>query len=214
MFSILNNIPPVTRNLLLLNILMFVLTFVFETQHISLTHILGVVMLGSFLERLWGPKRFFVFYICCALGAFALYNAMGVAELSDLRNQLVSKGVNMAELESLMKNGQYLEYPNPEINDIAQQYISKCFIPMVGASGAVFGILVAFAILFPNTEFLLYFAIPVKAKYLALGYVAYELYNAYYTSEGDYVAHLAHIGGAIVGTAFVLVWRRNRNQFY
>src|SRR3989338_3090780 len=237
MFSILNNIPPVTRNLLLLNILMFVLTFVFETQHISLTHILGahyvnspvfepyqivshffmhgdilhilfnmigVVMLGSFLERLWGPKRFFVFYICCALGAFALYNAMGVAELSDLSNQLVSKGVNMAELESLMKtgqslesphpdfrsafalynamgvaelsdlrnqlvskgvnraewerlmkNGQYLEYPNPEINDIAQQYISKCFIPMVGASGAVFGILVAFAILFPNTEFLL-----------------------------------------------------------
>ena len=193
MFSILNNIPPVTRNLLLLNILMFVLTFVFETQHISLTHILGahyvnspvfepyqivshffmhgdilhilfnmigVVMLGSFLERLWGPKRFFVFYICCALGAFALYNAMGVAELSDLRNQLVSKGVNMAELESLMKNGQYLEYPNPEINDIAQQYISKCFIPMVGASGAVFGILVAFAILFPNTEFLLYLEPP------------------------------------------------------
>ncbi|HLP54547.1 MAG TPA: rhomboid family intramembrane serine protease [Fluviicola sp.] len=247
MFSILNNIPPVTRNLLILNILMFVLTFFFQTQNIDLgqmlgahyvnsplfepyqivshffmhadiLHILfnmmGVVMLGGFLERLWGPKRYFIFYICCALGAFALYNAIGVSEIAELRSQLLSKGVDVAQLESLMKNGQYYTYLDPEINEIAQQYISKCYIPMVGASGAVFGILVAFAILFPNTEFLLYFAIPVKAKYLALGYVAYELYSAYYQSEGDHVAHLAHIGGAIVGTVFVLIWRRNRTHFY
>jgi membrane associated rhomboid family serine protease len=247
MFSILNNIPPVTRNFLILNILMFVLTIFFESQDIRLSHILGahyvnsplfepyqivshffmhadilhilfnmigVVMLGGFLERLWGPKRYFIFYISCALGAFALYNAIGFSEIADLKNQLLNRGVNVTELENLMKIGKYTEYADPEINAIAQQFIAKCFIPMVGASGAVFGILVAFAILFPNTEFLLYFAIPVKAKYLALGYVAYELYNAYYPSDGDHVAHLAHIGGAIVGTVLVLIWRKNRTQFY
>lgn len=86
---------------------------------------------------------------------------------------------------------------------------------MVGASGAVFGILAAFAILFPNTELMLIFPpIPIKAKYLIGGYFVYELYRSFYQVHGDNVAHLAHVGGAVVGAILVLFWRRNRTNFY
>jgi membrane associated rhomboid family serine protease len=86
---------------------------------------------------------------------------------------------------------------------------------MVGASGGVFGIMTAFAILFPNTEFRLYFAIPVKAKYLVTGYVALELYLAFQNQASDNVAHLAHVGGALAGAILVLYWRKiDRSNFW
>ncbi|MBI3240061.1 MAG: rhomboid family intramembrane serine protease [Flavobacteriia bacterium] len=79
----------------------------------------------------------------------------------------------------------------------------------------MFGILAAFAILFPNTELqMLFFPVPIKAKFLIGAYVAYELYMVFNPRMGDNVGHLAHIGGAIVGAILVLIWRRNRNQFY
>lgn len=249
MFSFLNNIPPVTRNLLYLNILMFVLTVFFENQHVDLTSLLGahyigtplfepyqivshffmhggflhiffnmfgLVMLGGFLERIWGPKRFFVFYVSCALGAFALYNGIGMFQIYEIKHVLAANNVDLMPYNDLIL-GYEETAPNPQNLDMIpyiQEYITKSSIPMVGASGAIFGILVAFAILFPNTEFLLYFAIPVKAKFLVIAYLAYEIYSALNPEYGDNVAHLAHIGGAIVGAIFVLVWRRNRNQFY
>jgi membrane associated rhomboid family serine protease len=86
---------------------------------------------------------------------------------------------------------------------------------MVGASGGVFGIMTAFAILFPNTEFRLYFAIPVKAKYLVTAYFLFELYQSFQYNAGDNVAHLAHVGGAIAGAIMVLYWRKSdRSNFW
>jgi membrane associated rhomboid family serine protease len=86
---------------------------------------------------------------------------------------------------------------------------------MVGASGAVFGLLAAFALLFPNTEMQLLFPpIPIKAKYLIGGYFILELYLSFHQFAGDHVAHLAHVGGAIVGGAFVLYWRKKGSNFY
>jgi membrane associated rhomboid family serine protease len=86
---------------------------------------------------------------------------------------------------------------------------------MVGASGAVFGVMAAFAILFPNTEFMLYFAIPVKAKYLVGIYFLLEVFLAYQNNAGDNTAHLAHVGGAIVGGVIVLFWRKSdRTNFW
>ena len=86
---------------------------------------------------------------------------------------------------------------------------------MVGASGAVFGVLAAFAILFPNQEFLLYFAIPVKAKYLVGAYFLFEVYLAFQNDPSDRVAHLAHAGGAIMGGLIVWYWqRKDRSNFY
>ncbi|MFN5784411.1 MAG: rhomboid family intramembrane serine protease, partial [Flavobacteriia bacterium] len=128
MFSFLNHLPQVTKNILLLNIMMFIITLILESKGIQITGQLGAhyvnsplfepfqiithffmhgnfmhlffnmwlfVMLGAFLEQLWGPKRFFIFYIACALGAFALYNILGVSEIHSLKKQLTDLGYDM-----------------------------------------------------------------------------------------------------------------------
>jgi membrane associated rhomboid family serine protease len=258
MFSFLNNIPQVTKNILLLNILFFVLKYFFTTQGMDLDRVLGAyyinsplfepyqivshffmhgdlmhiflnmwlfVMLGTFLEQLWGPKRFFIFYIASALGAFALYNIIGAYQIYEIKQQLATF-LDVDSLNRIIETSyspdelitnvnQYLHtLPNQGTIQIAEltNYISYTGTPLVGASGAVFGILAAFAILFPNTEFMLYFAIPVKAKFLVSGYFLYELYKSFNGTPGDNVAHLAHVGGAIVGAIIILVWRKTDKQ--
>lgn len=241
------NIPQVTKNILILNIVFFVATYVLELKGINLTSQFGAhyvnsplfqpfqivthffmhagflhiffnmwlfVMLGGYLERIWGPKRFFIFYISCALGAFALYNAIGVYELELLKEKLITLNYNLDNVNAILAEGNFQEndyYNVPEYRD----YVIKSFTPMVGASGAVFGVMAAFAILFPNTEFMLYFAIPVKAKYLVGLYFLLEVYLAYMDNVGDNTAHLAHVGGAIVGGIIVLFWRKSdRTNFW
>jgi membrane associated rhomboid family serine protease len=252
MFSFLNNIPQVTKNILILNVLFFVLKYFFQSKGIDLDSLLGAhyinsplfqpyqvvthffmhadffhiffnmwlfVMLGGFLERLWGPKRFFIFYIASALGAFALYNIIGFYQINELKSQLTTV-VDMEYINHILRSSS----TNTVINDLneyvrtlpiepslfqqLENYISLSLTPMIGASGAVFGVMAAFAILFPNTEFMLYFAIPVKAKYLVGAYFVFELYQSF-NAPGDNVAHLAHVGGAIVGAILILIWRKN-----
>jgi len=172
------------------------------------------VMLGAFLEQLWGPKRFFIFYIACALGAFALYNILGVSEIHSLKKQLTDLGYDMQSVNEHIRTNTSFMY-NPQDEWLIKEYMMKVGIPMVGASGAIFGIMSAFAILFPNTEFRLYFAIPIKAKYFIGGYVLLELYLAFQNNMSDPVAHLAHVGGALVGAIIVLIWRKkDRSNFY
>ena len=258
MFSFLNSIPQVTKNILFLNVMFYVVTEVLELQGINLRGTLGAhyvnsplfqpyqivthffmhgdffhiffnmwlfIMLGGFLERLWGPKRFFIFYIASAMGAFALYNAIGVYQLIELSN-IIGSRVNMDEFNLIIAQSEGLDELNsnltqffqnvPNVNiEAVREYISLSYTPMVGASGAIFGVMAAFAILFPNTEFMLYFAIPVKAKYLVGAYFLIEVYQAFQNQANDPVAHLAHIGGAIVGVILVLIWRKqDRANFW
>ena len=258
MFSFLSSIPQVTKNILLLNVMFYVVTEVLELQGINLRGTLGAhyvnsplfqpyqivthffmhgdffhiffnmwlfIMLGGFLERLWGPKRFFIFYISSAMGAFALYNAIGVYQLIELSN-IIGSRVNMDEFNLIIAQSEGLDELNsnltqffqnvPNVNiEAVREYISLSYTPMVGASGAIFGVMAAFAILFPNTEFMLYFAIPVKAKYLVGAYFLIEVYQAFQNQANDPVAHLAHIGGAIVGVILVLIWRKqDRANFW
>ena len=247
------NIPQVTKNILILNIIFFVATFLLESKGINLNSQFGAhyvnsplfqpfqivthffmhgdifhiffnmwlfVILGGYLERIWGPKRFFIFYVACALGAFALYNVMGVYQIEELKSILMQSGLSIDEINNHIKNDSIdrlnvILNQHSEIANELQAYYYKCKIPMVGASGAIFGVMAAFAILFPNTEFLLYFAIPVKAKYLVGLYFIYEVFLTFQNNEGDNVAHLAHVGGAIVGAIIVLFWRKNdRSNFY
>jgi membrane associated rhomboid family serine protease len=236
----LNNLPQVTKNILILNIMFFVATLILETQKIDLVSQFGAhyvnsplfqpfqivthffmhggifhiffnmwlfVMLGAYLERIWGPKRFFIFYIAAALGAFGLYNIMGVYELEVLKNQLVQQGFDLNEINNMIRNGEYNQAAFID-NSSYHDYVINSFTPMVGASGAVFGIMAAFAILFPNTEFMIYFMFPIKAKFLVGGYLLLEMYLAYQDNAGDNTAHLAHVGGAIVGGIIVLIWRK------
>jgi len=259
MFSFLNNIPQVTKNILLLNVLFFVLKFFFNSQGIDLDKVLGAyyfnspmfqpyqiithffmhggivhifmnmwlfVMLGTFLEQLWGPKRFFVFYIASAIGAFTLYNIIGVYEIVELK-QTMSSFLNVTTLDNIIHSSSMfdlelnineylntLSSSNVDVYAISYRYISFANTPLVGASGAVFGIMAAFAILFPNTEFMLYFAIPVKAKFLVGGYFLWELYKSFNGTPGDNVAHLAHVGGAIVGALIILYWRKTDKKHF
>ena len=94
-------------------------------------------------------------------------------------------------------------------------YEREANIPLVGASGAIFGILMAFALLFPNTElFLLFFPFPIKAKYFVLFYGLYEVYALVQRTPGDNVAHLAHLGGMLFAFILVKMWQKDRNNFY
>lgn len=253
MFSLLNNIPTVTKNLLILNILMFILTYFFQTQGIDLGDILGahyinsplfepyqivshffmhadlphiffnmfaLVMFGGILEKIWGAKRFFIFYISCAVGAFTLYNLMGAFEIMQLKQQIVALKIDLNHINNILTSGNLHEldnftFKNQHEVDLLVQYLIKCRTPMVGASGAIFGIMSAFAILFPNTELqLMFIPVPIKAKWLIGAYFVFELYSSFYETVGDNIAHLAHVGGAIVGAIIVLFWRKNRTHFY
>jgi membrane associated rhomboid family serine protease len=253
-------IPQVTKNLLLLNVLMFILTFVFESKGIVLGDLLGahyfgtplfepyqivshffmhdgifhlffnmyaLVIFGSFLEKLWGPKRFFILYVASALGAFLLYNGMGYFQILELKAQINNESL-IAGLNGIIKENHLsphtIDLLNEFINshnynavnsDVVSEYVYKSYVPMVGASGAIFGILASFAILFPNTELQLLFPpIPIKAKWLIGGYFILEVYMSFQDKAGDNVAHLAHVGGAIVGAIIVLIWRKRSNHFY
>lgn len=236
MFSFLNNIPQVTKNILLLNVLFFIVKLFYISQNINLDVILGAyylnsplfkpyqiithffmhgdffhillnmwvfVMFGSILEKVWGPKRFFIFYVISAIGAYLLYNIIGIYQIHELR-KLIPNEI-LSELDMAIKQGFKL---NLDLPSIYYQYENYCTTPMVGASGAIFGVTAAFAILFPNTELYIYGAFPVKAKWLIGGYFVYELLQSFKGSSGDHIAHLAHVGGAITGAIIVLIWRK------
>lgn len=175
----------------------------------------GLVMFGSLLEKIWGPKRFFIFYIASALGAFALYNLIGAYDLWKTKEALVALGYNTVELNDYLIHNVSFTY-NSAHEGLLNTYFMKSLTPMVGASGAIFGIMAAFAYLFPNTELMLMFIpVPIKAKYFVSGYFLIELYLSFQSIAGDSVAHLAHVGGAVVGFLLVLFWnKKNTQSFY
>lgn len=242
-----NQLPQVTKNIILLNIMFFLATFVLQTQGIDLTASLGAhvvntplfkpyqlvthffmhggffhilfnmylfAILGAYLEHIWGPKRFFIFYIATAFGAFALYNIMGVYDVMQLKALIIEQGFSITEINQLIVNNDQTELLATNSSAVVA-YAQESFTPMVGASGAIFGVMAAFAILFPNTEFRLYFAIPVKAKYFVAAYFLIEVYLSFQNNANDSTAHLAHVGGAIVGAIIVLFWRKaDRTNFW
>jgi len=212
--------------------------------HGDFWHIFGnmfaVWMFGSVLENLWGPKRFLLFYIICGLGAALMHLLFLSYEVIPLMSdwaalvQAQSSGVGLSKavyafsdhhpgvLNSQLDLANYV-IANPTdvaaVNQlmgwIQSYYEANLNTATIGASGAVFGLLAAFVYLFPNTYIYLYFLVPVKAKWMGIGYFAYELYYAVQNSGGDNVARWAHVGGAIVGLLIVMTWnKKNRKTFY
>lgn len=250
MFQLLNNIPQVTRNLLILNVLMFILTEFFLTQHMDLRNMLaiypvnsplfepyqivshffmhadfmhlfmnmfGLVMFGSFMERIWGSKRFFIFYVSAALGSWVLSGGVDFMQVLEAKQQLLQSGYSteqLTELNYAIKHLDRYSYSPDQLPYITNYFMSTSGSSL-GASGAIFGILAGFAILFPNTEMMILFIpFPIKAKYLIGGYVLIEAYQYFHPNPMDHINHLAHLGGAITGAIIVLLWRKNRTHFY
>ena len=209
--------------------------------HGGFGHIFGnmfaVVIFGPLLEQMWGSKRFLTFYLVCGIGAGVLYGTADFFEKLDLKSDtefyvanpdperfklfILDHQVSPAGVRELNDFADdYYDHPNdPYYETQSKRYVQQIFdlysnIPMVGASGAVFGILMAFGMLFPNMTLYLFFALPVKAKYLVFFYGAYEIYAEISRAPGDNVAHLAHLGGMLIAYILLRTWRSADNRFY
>lgn len=192
-------------------------------MHGDFFHILfnmfALVIFGTSLEQVWGPKRFFIFYMATALGAFFLHQIVGYFEVKMIEEQLVSAGYDIFLLQekiALYRSGSISTFGLiPNTQGLVQDYMAGISTPVVGASGAVYGVLVGFGFLFPNTRLMLLFPpIPIKAKYLVTIMVGIAIYNSFINNPGDNIAHLAHLGGAIVGFIMVYIWQRDKRKFY
>jgi membrane associated rhomboid family serine protease len=165
--------------------------------HGGFTHILfnmlALWMFGTILENYWGAKRFLNFYLICGLGAAVVQILMIPYEAAQTAHN---------------------NYP-PEVWPEAIQNGIDTY-SMIGASGAIMGVMAAFAYLFPNTEMFLYFVpIPVKAKYVIPFYVLADLFGGFSRGQGDNIGHFAHLGGALVGIIIVIIMNKtNRRNFY
>lgn len=166
--------------------------------HASIGHIFfnmfALWMFGRTLENIWGPKKFLLFYLVCGIGSALAHSVVQYFQYQDM----------LRVVDALKQSGE-------------MQYVDLILsrpIFAVGASGAVMGVMVAFAYLFPNTELYLYFAIPVKAKWVILGLIAIDLFSGLgKTNTG--IAHWAHLGGAATGFVLVYIWNKtNKKTFY
>lgn len=218
--------PPVIKNLLIVNVLMFFATYVLQGYGIDLHDLLGlhffmasdfhlyqlvtymfmhqgfehiffnlfaVWMFGRILEQVWGSQRFLIYYLVCGIGAGLCQELVQYADYM----------VNLAEFDGVRMGG--LAVPMAD-------YLNM--LNTVGASGAVYGILLAFGMLFPNQEMFIFpLPLPIKAKYFVLGYAGIELVLGLTSHDG--VAHFAHLGGMLFGFLLIMYWRKkNRNEQY
>jgi membrane associated rhomboid family serine protease len=208
-------------------------------MHGDFGHILGNMfalwMFGSVLENLWGPKRFLLFYILCGVGASVIHLLIlsyqfvpMAADLMRLSQMSVSGSLDFNEAvlayskthqiqltRILSENNVSLATPGirSEIMEfLTNNYNKAVNTATLGASGAVFGILMAFVYLFPNTRIYIYFLFPIKAKWLGILYFSYELFFAVRNTAGDNVARWAHVGGALVGLLLVYLWNKKQKN--
>jgi membrane associated rhomboid family serine protease len=196
-------------------------------------------MFGTVLENYWGPKRFLVYYFITGLGAAFIHTLSTAFEIGQLSRtietyasspglpgflSLMQDNVMYITRESLGRinafiNSWELMPSNPvylsQSVEWARELITyKMNIPTVGASGAVFGVLLAFGMLFPNQVIYLFFALPLKAKYFVILYGLFELYAGFSNNPGDNVAHFAHLGGMLFGFILIKYWRKKDRHRY
>lgn len=238
MNNLFGNLPTVTKNLLIINIVCFIGTMIFDNatrffgvfypdspffkiwqvitymfMHGGFGHIFfnmfALVMFGSVIERILGPKRFLNYYIICGLGAlilqygiqaFEVYNIAGTIKASQFLNFNYTTGMVSTNL--------------PITQDQLGTLLSIYGTPMVGASGAIYGLLLAYSFLFPNAELMLIFLpIPIKAKYFIPILIVIELFLGF-SNTGGSIAHLAHVGGALFGFILLKMWGIKRTNYY
>lgn len=169
----------------------------------------ALVSFGPIIEQTVGEKRFLTFYFLCGLGALACQWGVQAFEIHAITGQFYVPGINS---ENIMTYQPYLPYGIEHVRKLAGIYNGS----IVGASGAISGILVAFATLYPNMELMVFpLPVPIKAKFLVPGYLAIELYLGMRASAGDSVAHFAHLGGAILGFIIIKAWGyRSTGNFF
>lgn len=218
--------PPVTKNLIIINVLFFLGGVVATRYGIDLSSYLGlhffmasdfnpaqlisymfmhggfthlffnmfaVWMFGRILEQIWGPKKFLFYYIACGIGAGLIQELV----------QYIQYAVQLSAYDKV-DLGEGMIVP-------MAQYLN--LMNTVGASGAVYAILLAFGMLFPNEKmFIIPIPFPIKAKYFVAGYAIIELMEGIANNPSDNVAHFAHLGGMIFGFILIMYWRKKKNK--
>jgi len=244
MNRIFGDLPPVVKNLIIINAIMLLLMYAVKAMSgVDLNAILGLYfpksdnfrswqivthmfmhgsfihlflnmfalwMFGRVLEQVWGPKRFLVYYLVTGLGAAFTFELVQWIQYNKVMATLSPE-----QLQYVYDSGSEVFSQGKNFSDIQMGKLNALLnVPVVGASGAVYGVLLAFGVLFPNTQLMFIFPpIPVKAKYVVIGYAAIELYSAI-TAPGSGIAHSAHLGGMIFGYLLIRYWRKTTKTLY
>jgi len=255
--SFLDLIPPVVKNLLAINIILWLATlvlpgvFVRMNLRIDLTDILGMhywasekfnpaqlitymfmhgnfnhvffnmfalYMFGAALENVWGSKRFLMYYLITGIGAGIIQQLFWTFEYQSVVNAMnnaisANSGQGLVAFESFLRK--YFQFSNlPAFDATAIIDMKRMLVDLpvtVGASGAIFGILLAFGWLFPEARLMLiFFPVPVKARLFVLLYGIAELFLGVANFSGDNVAHFAHLGGMLFGAIMIFIWKKKR----
>lgn len=231
----LSSIPPVTKNLMIMNVLLWgatialdhsghfnletylglhywqssdfnaaqLITYMFMHDTSSVAHIFfnmfSLWMFGRIIEQALGSKRFLFYYLSCGLGAGLIQELTWMVTWQSLFVPAFAgiNGLSEMQVSQMLSSGQLTEY----VNQFYDQLVT------IGASGAVFGVLLAFGMLFPNMPlYIIPFPFPIKAKWVVLGYGVIELLFGVESIMSN-VAHFAHLGGMLVGILIILYWR-------
>ena len=191
-------------------------------MHGSISHIFfnmfNLFMFGSILERSLGVNKFLFLYFSAGFGSLLLHVGIGYIDFYPAYAVLKNNGLSVVEIQQFINDiattGKYTNYTgltNENLRGMVSEYYSK----MLGASGAVSGLFMAFAVLYPNLPLqIMFIPVPIKAKYLVGGYFLMDLYFAITGKSmfsGVSIAHWAHVGGAIVG--FIIIWYWKKNSF-
>lgn len=231
------NLTPAVKNIIIINVLIYLACFVVPGLNDALTgyyfaspnfrpwqivthmfmhsmsdptHIFfnmyALYLFGTALENYWGTKRFVIYYMVCGLGAFFLHMGVSYFEIQKIMQSLSDKEIYQVMITGLEEGKRY--------NAQMVELYSAINTGVVGASGAVFGVLLGFGMLFPNTELMLLFPpIPLKAKYFVMIYGAIEFFLAMRQTTGDNVAHYAHLGGMLFGYLLLKYWQKKGNAW-
>lgn len=188
-------------------------------MHGSFMHILfnmyALWAFGGPIEQMLGQKKFLFFYFSCGIGAAIIHSLVNYFHVETAYNTLVEAGMTPGAIQQLLETGQY---STAILESVSRETLEEMFTafntPAVGASGAIYGILVAFGMMFPNVElFLLFVPVPIKAKIFIPVLIAIDLFSGVtgYSLFGGGIAHFAHVGGALFG--FIMMWYWKKNQF-
>lgn len=188
-------------------------------MHANVNHILfnmlALWMFGSAVEQVWGSKKFLFFYFSAGIGASLIYTLANYLQFQNVYTTLISVGVSTTDIATLLETGSYNTSILKYVNEASLTNFYSIFnTPAVGASGAIMGVLVAFGMLFPNSELmLLFFPVPVKAKYFIPVLIGLDVFSgltgiSFFGSSN--IAYWAHIGGAFIGFIMMLYWKRTQ----
>lgn len=239
--SFLDSIPPVVKNLIIINILFWLasitlprligvdvsywlglhywqasdfhlfqfVTYMFLHSLFSPGHLFfnmfGLFMFGRVLEYTWGSKQFLIYYMVTGIGAGIVQQIAWSIDLYPIYREVANLAVS--ELQRGVNVGGHIIYSTNDLFTLFNRFLT------VGASGSIFGLLLAFGMLFPNQPlYLMFIPVPIKAKYFVIGYAVIELFMGVGNFQFDNIAHFAHLGGMLFGYFLIRKWRRDAND--